>query len=449
MAEITLPHNWHPRDYQMSIMNYMQNGGTRAVAVWHRRCGKDMMALNWTVMATQMQRGIYWHMLPTQAQGRKVIWNGVDNTGNRLLNAFPGFAEFDRKGTGSAGLIERIRDDEMRIELTNGSQWQVVGSDNYDSLIGSNPRGVIFSEYSVADPMAWDYLRPILRMNGGWAMFIYTPRGHNHGLKMLDNARQNKNWFAEVLTVDDTGLLTEEDIQEERDCGMSELMIKQEYFCSFDAPLQGAIYSDEMMKIAEEKRICHVPHETNVRVETYWDLGVTDSTAIWFAQRVGSEIHVIDYYESSDEPLAHYVNILENKREEYGYKYSRHVFPQDIKAKEFISGITREYALGELGIRPEIAPSHRLADGIEATRSMLKYCFFDMKRCDRGIQALRQYRRERMNKFEKEGDDEIPMYKERPVHDWTSHACDALRYGAVTQPRKKAKKLKYPKLPIV
>lgn len=449
MPEIQLPHNWSPMQHQIPLLNYLQSGGKRAVCVWHRRSGKDMTSLHWTVQASMQRPGTYWHMFPTMVQGRRAIWNGSDNEGNRFLTAIPGWREYEYQGNKNAGIVKHIRNDEMRIEFINGSMWQVVGSDNYDYLVGTNPVGVIFSEYSIADPAAWDYLRPILLRNGGWAIFIFTPRGHNHGLKILDMARGNDKWFSEVLTIDETGLLTEEEIQEERDSGMSEAMIKQEYYCSFDSPLEGAFYAEELMKVTDEKRICHVPHDRNVRVETWWDLGIGDATSIWFAQRVGHEIHLIDYYENVDKPLHHYVNILEEKRQEHGYKYSDHVFPHDVRAREFISGKSREEVLKGLGMAPKVAPDHRLEDGIEAARSMLARCFFDRNKCDRGIQALRQYRRERQQKLEKGQGDEIPKYRNHPLHDWTSHAADAFRYGAVFSPRKKLPPVKYPKLPIV
>jgi len=446
---IRLPYNWKPRDYQVPVWSYMQNGGKRAVAVWHRRCGKDLSALHWTVQAAMQRPGIYWHMLPTTVQSRKVIWNGQDNDGRRFLDAFPGWHDYEYLGIKDSGIVKHIRNDEMRIELVNGSMWQCVGSDNYDYLVGSNPVGVVFSEYSVADPRAWDYIRPILAANSGWAMFLFTPRGHNHGLKMLETAKRNKDWFAEVLTVEDTNVMTPEMIEDERESGMSEALIKQEYYCSFDAPLQGAFYMEEMMKVADEKRICHVPHENNARVETWWDIGIGDATAIWFAQRIGGEIHLIDYYENVDKPLFHYVNILEEKSKERKYKYSNHIFPHDVRAREFISGKSREEVLRTLGVTPMVAPDHRLEDGIEAVRVILKNCFFDAKKCDRGIQALRQYRRERLRSQEKLEGDEIPHYRNLPIHDWTSHAADAFRYGAVYTPRKKQKPVKYVSPPIV
>ena len=198
--------------HQQALWNRLGDGTKRAVAVWHRRAGKDSVALNWAAKASRERVGLYWHMLPQARQGRKVIWDAIDRDGRRMIDqAFPPDA---RKG--------RPSDEEMRIRLKNGSVWQVVGSDNYDALVGSNPVGVVFSEFALAKPSAWDYLRPILAENGGWALFIFTPRGENHAYDLYQLAEQHPDWFAERLTVDDTGILPAATIEEERRSGMPE-----------------------------------------------------------------------------------------------------------------------------------------------------------------------------------------------------------------------------------
>lgn len=241
MAVIQLPNEWVPRKHQMQLWTYLEGGGKRAAAVWHRRAGKDSVALNWTATAAHQRVGTYWHMLPTQTQGRKTIWDGIDRHGRRMIDqAFP------------PPVRTNYRKDEMKIELKCGSIWQVVGSDNYNNLIGSNPVGVVFSEYSVADPAAWDYIRPILAENGGWAVFIFTARGRNHGALLYEMARDNPSWFAQILTVDDTGVIGPEVIQEERDSGMSDDMIDQEYYCFPGDAL--VMCSDQARPIGEIKK---------------------------------------------------------------------------------------------------------------------------------------------------------------------------------------------------
>ena len=169
---IRLPfNNWQPRLYQKKLWTHLENGGQRAVAVWHRRSGKDEVALHWTACAMHRRIGTYWHMLPEASQARKAIWEAINpHTGKRRIDeAFP------------PAVRSTTRDNEMFIRIRPGSTWQVIGSDNYNSLVGSPPVGVVFSEWALADPQAWAYVRPILRENGGWAVFIYTPRGRNHG----------------------------------------------------------------------------------------------------------------------------------------------------------------------------------------------------------------------------------------------------------------------------
>ncbi len=350
---ITVPHRWNPRDYQLPVWRFMEAGGKRAVMVWHRRAGKDSLCLHWTTVAATQRVGTYWHMLPTLRQGRLVVWDGITKDGDQVLDAWP------------EELIADTHNVEMKKTLINGSIWQVVGSDNYNTLVGSNPIGVVFSEYALADPAAWDFIRPILAENGGWAMFPYTPRGRNHGYTLWKMAQDQEDWFCETLDVGKTNAITEEIVEGERRAGMSKELVAQEFFCSWDAPLTGSYYGDQMDDALNEGRIGGVPHDKAVQVETWWDLGIGDSTAIWFAQRVAKEVHLIDYYEQSGEPLRHYVNILEQKSKgQDGYKYSRHIFPHDVRARELLAGRSREEVLKEMGIRPQICPDHRVEDGI-------------------------------------------------------------------------------------
>lgn len=357
-------------------------------------------------------------MLPTLAQGRKVIWDGITKDGRKALDAWP------------EEIIESRRNDEMKIELVNGSVWQVVGSDNYNSLVGANPVGVVFSEYSLADPAAWDFIRPILAENGGWALFAYTPRGKNHGYTLREMAKGNPEWHWSELTVEDTKAIPLSVIQSERDAGMTEEMVQQEFYCSFEAPLFGAYYAPQMMKAEKEGRIGNVPYDDKAKVETWWDLGIGDSTALWFVQRVAKEIHVIDYYENSGEALSHYVKVMQDR----GYIYGDTVLPHDAEQRELQSGKSRVEALKALGINPVVLKASKVEDGINEVRSMLSRCWFDKTKCARGIEALRQYRKE-VAPQHLWRDKNDPQYKDKPVHDWTSHAADAFRYGAMHTPK--------------
>ena len=299
--EISVPHDWRPRAYQKALWNYLEKGGKRAVAVWHRRAGKDLVSINWCAAQALKRKGLYWHLLPTYNQGRKIVWDGMTKEGRSFIEHFP------------KDLWAAVNNTDMRLELKNGSIYQVVGTDNVDRLVGSNPLGVVFSEYSLQDPRAWNLVRPIMAENGGWALFIYTARGRNHGYDMFNMASRNERWFSQRLSVEDTKAVPMEAIEDGRSAGMPEELIQQEFYCSFDAPLVGSYYGSLMSKALAEERIKAVPYEPRLEVHTAWDLGMGDSTAIIFFQQHGNEYRIIDYYENQGEGIPHYVKILREK----------------------------------------------------------------------------------------------------------------------------------------
>lgn len=392
-------------------------GGKRAVAVWHRRSGKDDLCLHWSATAALERPGTYWHMLPQANQARKAIWEAVDShTGRRRIDwAFP------------AEIRETTREQDMLLRFKNGSTWQVIGSDNYNALVGSPPVGVVFSEYALADPNAWAFLRQILLENGGWALFVSTPRGRNHFQRMYEFARADPTWFAELLTVRDTGIFTPEQIEQER-CELAaergddeaDNIVQQEYFCSFDAAIPGSYYGKLIARLQGEGRITQVPHDPRLPVVTAWDLGVGDSTAIWFVQQTRFGVNVIDYYEASGVGADHYARALKDR----GYTYDYHLLPHDADDREWGNNASsRVDVLKSLGVRPvRVLPRASVDDGINAVRVLLPLCFFDAERCLRGLDALRQY--------QKTWDEKNRTFSLRPLHDWSSHAADAFRYLA-------------------
>lgn len=407
MSDIQVPVDWAPRPYQLPMWKYLENGGKRAVAIWHRRAGKDATSLNFTVVQAVQEPGLYWHLLPTYNQGRKIVWDGRTKEGKPFLDAWP------------PELITSVNSTEMKIELSNGSIWQVVGTDNVDRLVGANPRGCVFSEYSLQDPRAWDYIRPILAENGGWAIFIYTPRGRNHGYDLYNMAKSNPDWHCELLTTEQTGVLTDKIIEDERKAGMPEEMIQQEFFCSFDAGLVGAYYSQQMGYLLAEKRITKVPYDPALEVHTAWDIGIADSVAIGFVQVYGEEIRMIDYYENSGEGMLHYLKVLRDKP----YLYGKHFGPHDLAVREFTSGKSRLEVAAALGLKFTVIPRIGVDDGIEAVRNMLPKTYWDEGKCGRWIEALRQYK--------KVWDDKKKAFSSQPLHDWTSHAADMTRMLAL------------------
>lgn len=414
--EVTIPNNWQPRGYQLPAWTYLESGGKRLVLPWHRRAGKDEISLHWSAVSAHLKVGNYWHMLPEAKQARKAIWDAVNpHTGKRRIDeAFP------------LDIRESTNNQEMFIRFKCGSTWQVVGSDNYDSLVGSPPVGVVFSEWALANPRAWAYLQPILAENGGWAAFIYTPRGKNHGYSMYELASSSDGWFAQKLNVEETGILTHAQIEQQRDeyiklYGKKEgiAMFRQEWYCDFDAALPGAYYLDQLTKAKQESRIGRVHYDPTLKVHTAWDLGMSDSTSIWFFQTPGTELRVIDYFEASGEPLSFYAKVLQDK----GYIYGQHIGPHDLEVRELGTGKSRIEVARSLGITFRVARNLPVNDGIQAVRNMFPRFYFDEQKCKQGLEALHSYR--------KEWDDKRQEFKPHPLHDWSSHAADALRYFAV------------------
>ncbi|MDP3740314.1 MAG: hypothetical protein Q8R02_23205 [Hyphomonadaceae bacterium] len=411
--KVRLPNNWRPRGYQMPFWSAMEGGCKRAMHVWHRRAGKDDADMHWTACASHQRPGVYWHMLPQANQARKAVWDAINpHSGKKRIDeAFP------------LELRASTRKQDMAIELRCGSFWQLVGSDNFNSLVGSPPIGITFSEWALADPAAWAYLSPILEENGGWAVFNTTPRGKNHAYRMLKNAQANpQEWFGEVLTIDDTGILSPERyaaILKDRVAEFGEVfgtaMCEQEYRCSFEAAVLGAYYSQEMADADRQGRIGEFLADPALPVHTAWDLGVDDSTAIWFFQMFAEGPSVIDYYESSGVGVDHYVDMLNEK----GYPYGHDLVPHDAKVREWGSGRTRIETMISLGRKPWLVPIHPIVDGIQAVRKTLKLARFDDSRCERGLDALRNYHTDY--------NEETRVLGKIPVHDWSSHGADAFR----------------------
>lgn len=415
MTEISIPNDWNPRPHQHPFFQAMDQGKKRACLLWHRRAGKDSCTLNFEAKEMFKRKGNYWHLFPKQRQARKAIWNGIDGQGRKILSqVFPD------------GVVSRKDSTEMMIETVNGSTWQLCGSDNYDSLVGSNPVGVVFSEWSLCDPNAWNYIRPMLAENGGWAVFIYTARGKNHGYSLYNMAKKNDDWFCEMLTVNDTKredgspVIGPEIIQAERDEGMAEEMIQQEYYCSFDAQIPGAIYALQMAAARDDGRLTSIPIEPSVRVHTAWDLGISDAMSIWFFQEVGKELRLIHYYENHNQGMEHYVQYLQQFAAKHQVNYGRHLAPHDIEVRELSTGKTRRAAATAMGISfTTVQRPQKKSEAHDAVRRLFPRLWIDERRAEHGLNCLSSY--------QYEWDDKKGVFKDAPLHDWASHGADALQ----------------------
>jgi phage terminase large subunit len=379
-----------------------------ACIVTHRRAGKTVACihdLHRGARRSKKPRPRYAYLSPFVRQSKAVAW------------------DYLRAAIGPGRTFgATAHESELRVDYPdNGAQVRLYGADNPDALRGIYLDGIVLDEYADMDPRVWsEIIRPALADRQGWAVFIGTPKGRNAFFELWRRAQAEEGWFSMMLKASDTGLIPESELALARR-DLSEEQYAQEFECSFDAAVVGSYYGKPMTRAEAEKRIAGVPYDPAALVWTSWDLGIRDATAIWFAQVVGREIRMIDYYEASGVDLGHYVREIYSRP----YVYAGHIVPHDAQAKELGTGKSRLEVLASLGLgHLTLAPLHRIEDGINAVRMLLPRCWFDAAKCARGLDALRLYRAEY--------DDKLKALRPHPVHDWTSHAADSFRYLAMT-----------------
>jgi hypothetical protein len=371
-----------------------------ACIVAHRRAGKTVAVINDLIrkaLTSTRPNPRVAYVAPYFKQAKDVAW--------QYLLDF------------TAPIPERkINASELRVDLPNGGRVRLYGADNPDSLRGIYLDEVGLDEFADMDPRVWsEVIRPALSDRSGGATFIGTPRGHNALYEIVERAkREQPDWYFLLLKASETGLVPGDELAAARQ-DMSADEYEQEYECSFEAAVKGAFYAREIERARAERRIGAVAYDRYLPVMTAWDLGFTDATAIWFAQAAGQEIHLIDYYEASGVGLDHYAAEIAK----LGYTYSKHYLPHDVQAHELGTGRSRVQTLRELGINPVVIPQHTVLDGINAVRRLFDRMWFDEEKCRRGIEALTLYRRE--------WDEKGKVFRAKPLHDWTSHASDAMR----------------------
>lgn len=384
-----------------------------ACLVCHRRAGKTVSCINDDIreaLRTDKKdwRGAY--IAPFYAQAKDVAWDYV----KRYAGVIPGVS---------------FNESELRADFPNGSRYRLYGADNYERLRGIYLDHATLDEYGDMDPRAWsEVLRPALADRRGSATFIGTPKGQNHFAEVYERAGKEPGWFRLTLKASETHLVDPDELAAAR-LEMSEDQYEQEFECSFTAAVVGAFYAKDMQQAEAAGRITRVPWERALPVHTAWDLGIDDATAIWCFQTVAREVRVIDYIEASGEALDYYVRELQKRP----WIWGEHILPHDAAVKELGTGKSRQETLEGLGLRNvRVLPVQRIEDGINAARMVLNQCWFDSVRCERGIKALKNYRRE--------WDDKAKVFRQRPLHDWSSHAADAFRYLALgyEAPRKAA-----------
>jgi phage terminase large subunit len=386
-----------------------------AALVCHRRAGKTVASVNDlqdAAVRCKHERPRFGYVAPFLKQAKGVAWD-------HLRAAASSF--------GPDG--HTVNEAELRIDYhTNNSRLQLYGADNPDAMRGLGFDGVVLDEYADFDPRVWpEIVRPTLSSRKGWAAFIGTPRGHNAFYEIVRDARNNpEEWFSLTLKASESGILTEDELESIK-LTQTEDQYQQEYECSFEAAIHGAYYAHLITRAKEEGRIMGVPYDPSALVWTAWDLGIEDATAIWFAQVIGREIHLIDYYEARGMDLGAYVAVLRDKP----YVYDTHLLPHDSQARELGTGKTRHETLQGLGLNnTRVVPQHRVEDGINAVRLLLPKCYFDAVRCERPLEALTLYRAD-VDKRYIDPVTKQPLLKGTAVHDWTSHCADAMRYLAM------------------
>jgi hypothetical protein len=379
--------------------------------VTHRRAGKTVTCihdLQRQALRCPRVRPRFAYLSPFLRQSKAVAW------------------DYLRAAMSSARVAgATAHESELRVDYPGGAQVRLYGADNPDAMRGVYFDGIVLDEYADMDPRVWsEIIRPALADRRGWAVFIGTPRGRNAFFELWRRSQTEEGWFSMMLKASQSGLIPDSELELARR-DLTEEQYAQEFECSFDAAVVGAYYGKLMARAEAERRIAGVPSDPAAPVWTAWDLGIRDATAIWFAQVIGCEIRIIDYYEASGVDLGHYVREI-NARP---YAYAGHIVPHDAQAKELGTGKSRLEVMESLGLRPiTLAPLHRVEDGINAVRMFLPKCWFDAGKCARGIDALKLYRAEY--------DGKLQALRPHPVHDWTSHAADSFRYLALTLDRR-------------
>jgi hypothetical protein len=416
MAEVThvvVPYK--PRPLQQALHEALE-AHRFSVAVCHRRFGKTVMAVNHlqkAALTCRKPRPRFGYIAPTYTQGKAIAWDYMKH----YASPVPGYLPHES---------------ELRVDYPNDSRVRIFGADNPDSLRGIYLDGVVLDEYGLQPPKIFsEVIRPLLTDREGWALFIGTPNGKNQFYDVVQQAKREDDWFFAEYRASRTGILSQSELDDAKR-SMTPDEYAQEFECSFEASVKGAVYARELLAAREDGRLTRVPYDPAVPVDTDWDLGFGDTTAVWFSQSFPSgEIRLIDYYEAVGQGLPHFLAVLKAKN----YTYGNHWAPHDIQLLE-MSGQSRLKAAHSLGLNFVISPKvEHIEDGIHNVRMLLPRCYFDADRCRDGLEALHNYRW-------KQPHVQDPTGRPLPVHDWASHGADAFRGLATRHLTPRAKKAK-------
>lgn len=412
MTEVVIPYDPRP---QQTLVHKAMRAHRFVVLVCHRRFGKTVLGVNELqrgALACDKPRPRFGYIAPTYTQGKAIAFDYMKH----YARPIPDVA---------------VNQSELRVDYPNAGQVRIYGADNPDSLRGLYFDGLDLDEFGMHPPRTYtEVLSATLVDRGGWALFKGTPNGRNQFYEISQHAKAmvakgDPHWAYLEFKASETGLLDADYLRQAREV-MTADEYAQEFECSFEAAVKGAIFAAELQKARDDKRITAVPYDAALPVDTDWDLGIGDAMSVWFSQSTRSgEVRLIDYYEASGEGFPHFAQVLTRK----GYVYGKHWAPHDIQVRELSSGRSRLEVAASLGIKFDVTPrlhsnvAGEVEEGIHAARMLFSRCWFDGERCKAGLEALQHYRRDynqRLNEF-----------KAEPVHDWSSHAADAFRGLAV------------------
>jgi len=399
MPEVVIPYK--PRRLQKFLHNQIPKHRFNVI-IAHRRSGKTVLCINHLIRAAltnPQPNPRYAFIAPTFKQGKSTAWDYIKNYCRNIPYI-------------------KFNESELRCDFPNGSRITILGAENDQALRGIFLDGCVFDETQNISPVLFpEIIRPSLADRKGWCIFIGTPKGQNYFYKLHKQALEEEDWWTGTYKASQTKVLDDKELSAAQRV-MSKDLYEQEFECSFQAAITGSYYGKIIEELEKSNRITEVPYDENLKTETWWDLGLKDSTAIWFIQRLQSQLRVIDYYENSGEGLDFYADVLDSKP----YKYDRHIAPHDIKVRELGAyGKSRLESALELGISFDVAPKLSIEDGIEMVRKTLPQCYFDKNKTYQGTEALKAY--------QKKWDEKNQCFKNRPTHNFASHPSDAFRTG--------------------
>ena len=397
-----------PREFQAKLHKRLKRFN---VLVCHRRFGKTVFAINHTLdraLRNPLKNPQYAYIAPTYGQAKRVVWDMLK--------------EYTRNIPGVVTHEQDLRLEIPRPSMGDKIRIMLLGAENPDTHRGIYLDGTIIDEFAECDPTIWStVLRPALSDRLGWAIFIGTPKGENHFWDIHQQAirlGEDKGWYTAIYKASETNVIPQSELDAAKN-EMSEEEYAQEYECSFSAALVGSYYGKILEDLRSKDRMIDVPYDAALPVNTYWDLGIGDTTAIWFGQRLREEYRWIDYIEQSGEGLEYYVKELNDR----GYIYGDHIFPHDIAVRELGTGKSRIETLADLGIRAIVNSREKIDDGIHASRQLLKKSWFDRVKCERGLASLGNYT--------KRWDSKNKLWSAKPLHNWASNGADAFRTAAM------------------